>query len=77
LGEILLVQYHVVVIQTDEGVAVSCPSLPGCHSQEATHDEALVNIREAVALCLEVAEEDTTNDLTAEGARFTRELVTV
>ncbi len=70
-------QYHVVVVQTEEGFAVSCPALPGCHSQGTTHAEALVNIREAIALWLEVAEEDTTRELAAEGARFTRELVTV
>ena len=70
-------QYHVVVVETEEGFAVSCPALPGCHSQGATHEEALANIREAIALWLEVAEEDTTSELTAEGARFTRESVTV
>jgi len=70
-------QYHVVLIESDEGFAVSCPSLPGCHSQGATREEALANIREAIALWLEVAEEDATRELAAEGARYTRELVTV
>ena len=70
-------QYPVVLIETVEGFAVSCPALPGCHSQGATRDEALANIREAIALWLEVAEEDTQRELTEEGARFTRELVTV
>lgn len=31
-----------------------CPSIPGCVSQGKTRDEALENIREAIALCLEV-----------------------
>jgi predicted RNase H-like HicB family nuclease len=70
-------QYPVVVIETEEGFAVSCPALPGCHSQGATRDEALSNIREAITLWLEVAEEDTARELTENGARFTRELVTV
>jgi len=70
-------QYHVVLIESDEGFAVSCPSLPGCHSQGATREEALANIREAIALWLEVAEEDADRELAAEGARYTRELVTV
>ena len=34
-------------------VVVECPSIPGCVSQGATESEALVNIREAIAGCLE------------------------
>jgi predicted RNase H-like HicB family nuclease len=34
-----------------------CPSIPGCVSQGATREEALANIREAVADCLEVRAE--------------------
>ncbi len=67
----------IVLIESDGGFAVSCPSLPGCHSQGATREEALANIREAIALWLEVAEEDSIRELAAEGARYTRELVTV
>ena len=70
-------QYPVVVIDSDGGFSVSCPALPGCHSQGATHAEALANIREAIALWLEVAEEDTQRALENEGAHYTRELVTV
>jgi predicted RNase H-like HicB family nuclease len=70
-------QYHVVMVESEEGFAVTCPALPGCHSQGATHDEALANIREAIRLWLEVAEEDAGREAAAEGARFTRELVTV
>jgi predicted RNase H-like HicB family nuclease len=33
---------------------VECPSIPGCVSQGETRDEALANIREAIAACLEV-----------------------
>jgi len=32
---------------------VFCPSLPGCYTQGDTIDEALVNIKEAILLCLE------------------------
>ena len=70
-------QYPVTLIETEEGIAVSCPALPGCHSQGATREEALANIREAIALWLEVAEEDTARELAAEGAHYSRELVTV
>ena len=49
----------VTTIERDEdGVWVAeCPSIPGCVSQGATHDEALENIREAIAACLEVRAE--------------------
>ena len=70
-------QYRVFVIETEEGFAVSCPALPGCHSQGATRAEALVNIREAIQLWLEVAVEDAQREAEAEGARVTQELVTV
>lgn len=34
-----------------------CPSIPGCVSQGSTREESLSNIREAIALCLEVRAE--------------------
>lgn len=37
---------------------VECPSLPGCLSQGRTKAEALDNIREAIALYVEVLVED-------------------
>ena len=39
-----------VVFETDEDgwEVASCPTLPGCHSQGRTRDEALRNIREAI-----------------------------
>jgi len=40
--------YRVTLIEHDEGVSVSCPSLKGCHSQGHTREEALRNIREAI-----------------------------
>lgn len=46
--------YRIRLIETDEGWAVSCLDLPGCHSQGATESEAMDNIREAIALWLEV-----------------------
>jgi predicted RNase H-like HicB family nuclease len=41
-------RYRVVLIESDEGYAASCPQLRGCHSQGATVEEALENIKEAI-----------------------------
>ncbi len=48
-----------VVLNLDEdGVWIAeCPSIPGCISQGRTRDEALANIHEAIAACLEVRAE--------------------
>lgn len=42
-------KYAVTLVESDEGWAVWCDSLPGCCSQGATREEALKNIREAIA----------------------------
>lgn len=42
----------------EDGVWIAeCPSIPGCVSQGETRDEALTNIREAIAACLDVRAE--------------------
>ena len=38
-------QYRIRLIQSEEGWAVSCPALTGCHSQGATREEAVENIK--------------------------------
>jgi predicted RNase H-like HicB family nuclease len=40
----------------DGWFVAECPVLPGCVSQGKTRDEALANIREAIALCLEAGD---------------------
>ena len=47
-------QYHIKLLESEEGWAVSCPMLPGCHSQGATREEALENIKAAIREWLEV-----------------------
>jgi predicted RNase H-like HicB family nuclease len=49
--------YRVALHKTDEGYAVSCPGLPGCWSEGRTEEEALANIRDAIAEYLAVAQE--------------------
>lgn len=45
---------QVVLYPIEDGWwGVSCPSLPGCHSQGATRAEALENIKEAIEVYLE------------------------
>ncbi|GCC10307.1 hypothetical protein IPdc08_00330 [archaeon] len=49
-----------VIIREDKedgGYNISCPALPGCHSQGDTTEEALENIKEAIEGCLEVLNE--------------------
>jgi len=41
-------QYRVVMIQSEEGFAIHCPALKGCHSQGTTQENALENIRIAI-----------------------------
>ena len=41
-------KFHVTLLAHTEGVSVSCPELPGCHSQGANVDEALQNIQDAI-----------------------------
>jgi predicted RNase H-like HicB family nuclease len=42
-------KYSVTLVESAEGWAVWCDGLPGCCSQGATREEAMVNIREAIA----------------------------
>ena len=63
--------YRVILIESEEGFAASCPALRGCHSQGRTKAEALENIREAIREWLEAED--------AESYTFsiTEEVVTV
>jgi predicted RNase H-like HicB family nuclease len=41
--------------QDEDGIWIAeAPSIPGCGSDGATREEALKNVSEAIALCLEV-----------------------
>ncbi len=42
-------KFAIVFEQDEEGyIVVSCPALPGCHSQGKTREEAVSNIRGAI-----------------------------
>ena len=41
-------KYRVVLVESEEGFAVSCPALRGCHSQGMTMAEAMENIKVAI-----------------------------
>lgn len=47
------VNQYPVIVQADQtgGYWVFCPLFQGCYSQGETVDEALENIKEAIALC--------------------------
>jgi len=51
-------KYRVALHKSEEGYSVSVPGLPGCGSQGATEEEALENIKAAIAEYLEVVEEN-------------------
>lgn len=52
-------QFQVIIERGEDGFFVaSAPALPGCHTQARTLDALTKRIKEAIALCLEVAKID-------------------
>ncbi len=49
-----------VTLERDETgmIVAECPAIPGCISQGKTEDEAMENIREAIAACVEARAEN-------------------
>ncbi len=57
-GKLADMKFVTTLERDEECVWVAeCPSIPGCVSQGQTREEALTNIREAIAACLEVRAE--------------------
>jgi predicted RNase H-like HicB family nuclease len=51
-------KFNVTLDRDEDGVWISeCPAIPGCVSQGSSKDEALENIKDAIAACLEVRAE--------------------
>ena len=50
-------KFHILIEQDEAGYDVAeVPALPGCLSQNMTHEEALANVKEAIVGCLETME---------------------
>jgi predicted RNase H-like HicB family nuclease len=50
---------QVIIYLGEDGFWVAeCPSLPGCISQGETREDAVKNMKEAIALYIEALEED-------------------
>lgn len=57
----------IILEPSDEGgYTAIAPSLPGCISEGDTREEAILNIKEAIALYLEPVEDDTASFRNAE-----------
>ena len=55
----IIMDYSVIVHEAEEGgYWVEAPALPGCYSQGETLDDALDNVKEAIALYLEALMDD-------------------
>ncbi|MEJ6485031.1 type II toxin-antitoxin system HicB family antitoxin [Nostoc punctiforme UO1] len=51
-------KFNVILDHDEDGVwIVECPSIPGCVSQGQSREEALENIKDAIAACLQVRAE--------------------
>jgi predicted RNase H-like HicB family nuclease len=51
-------KFNVTIDRDEDGIwIVECPSIPGCVSQGQTKEEALENIKDAIAACLQVRAE--------------------
>jgi predicted RNase H-like HicB family nuclease len=59
-------KYTVVINKSEYGFDVHCPALPGCHSQGATFEEALENIKDAITTYLQMIEEKTKDSTVCE-----------
>lgn len=45
--------FQVIIEQDEDGYYVAdVPSLPGCHTQGKTFEEAIENIREVITMCV-------------------------
>jgi predicted RNase H-like HicB family nuclease len=54
-----LYRFQVVIEQDEDGYYVAdVPALRGCHTQAKTYEEAMTNMREVIAMCVQEMIED-------------------
>lgn len=54
-----ILNFKAVIEQDDKGYFIAdVPAIPGCRSQGKSYEEAIKNTKEAIKLCLEVAEKE-------------------
>jgi len=60
-------EFDVVIVEDESGGYVAfVPSLPGCHTQGESIDEALENIKEAIELYLETLSDEEKEEFTSQ-----------
>lgn len=58
MHSVLTMKFIATLDRDEDGVWIAeCPSIPGCVSQGESKESALLNLREAIELCLEVRAE--------------------
>jgi len=54
-----ILNFRAVIQQDEDGIFIAnVPAIPGCHTQGDTYEEAVKNIEEAIAVCLDEAKEN-------------------
>jgi len=54
-----LYRFQVIIEQDEDGYYIAdVPALMGCHTQGRTFEEAIANIREVIAMCVQEMRED-------------------
>ncbi len=50
---------QVIIEQDEDGVFIAeCPALQGCYAQGKTYEEAIENIKDVIAMCIEELREE-------------------
>lgn len=50
---------QVIIEQDEDGIFIAeCPALQGCYAQGKTYEEAIENIRDVIAMCIEELREE-------------------